>query len=109
MDGLIVKQPYAEQLVSGKKNIEYRTRPIPDNKINKEILILTPKNEECLALGTVIFAYHQWISTRNYEWFVESPVKYQRLRYYKPKQGCVVWVKDVEFESESPFNRDVSD
>lgn len=96
MDGLIVKQPFAQQLVSGGKKIEYRTNPIPDNKINKEILILTRKSEGCMILGTVFFTNQKWISTRNYEWVVDLPTKYNVLYHYKPKQGCVVWVKDVE-------------
>lgn len=105
MDGLIVKQPFAEQLVTGKKEMEYRTTPLPKNKTNQEILILTPKKDGCWALGTVFFTSQNRIGYRDYEWIVDFPVKYDGQWQYKQKQGCVTWVKDVEFEKENTIQR----
>ena len=93
MDGLIVKQPFATQLVSGKKKFEYRKTPIPKKKIGEPVYILTPKNNGYKILGTVTFYPSNQGETT---WRVIDPMKYDGEWNYVPKSGCVIWVNNVE-------------
>lgn len=98
MDGLIVKQPYAQQLVTRKKRKEYRSTQLPKNKFSEPVLILTPQKDGGLVLGEVTFI-GQLANDDGFEWIAIDGVEYNRKWKYKIKSGCVIWMKDVEFES----------
>ena len=92
MDGLIVKEPYATQLVTGKKDVEYRSTPLPKNKYHKKVYILNKGN----ILGEVIFNDEDYYDDNDREWFVSYHKQYNPPLKYKHKNGCVIWIKDVE-------------
>jgi len=93
MDGLIVKEPFALQLVTGKKDVEYRKTPLPDNKRAVDILILNGK----FAIGTVQFGGDYHVVDENYhKWFVVNHKMYSPFLKYKHKNGCIIWINDVE-------------
>ncbi len=96
MNGLIVKEPFATQLVTGKKLTEFRTKPLPNDRIDESIYILNKGK----ILGTVTFMGSEKMGNL-YKWLVleskEFPVKFGvKPMRYKHKQGCVIWIKDVE-------------
>ena len=86
--------------VQGKKKVEYRETPLPKNKFNIPILILTPTENGRLVVGQVVFVGDH-VNCGSYEWIVRNPVEYDRKWRYKPKQGCVMWMKDVEYDNEA--------
>jgi len=96
MDGLLVHKRFALKLVTGKKKTEYRRTPLPKNKTNVGILILTPKKNGCEALGTVVFTGFKKISDKNFEWIATSPVRFDTALKYVRKNGCIIWLNDVK-------------
>ena len=100
MDGLIVKKQFAMKLVRGFKKKEFRKTSLPKNKINTQVLILTPQKDGGIAVGTVIFTGQKKISEQNYEWFVGHSIEYDRIWKYVKKFGCQIWMKNVEFDNE---------
>ena len=78
MRALSVRQPYADQIMRGTKQIEYRSRP---TKIRGRIYIyasLTPafSNGEDLPLGVIIGSVELFDCTkgpRGYEWHLRNP------------------------------------
>jgi len=95
MDGLIVNEPYATELVTGKKDIEYRSTKLPKNKIGKKILILNGK----FAIGYVVFAgeYHN-LKDNQYYWHVQEHKMFSPFLKYKHKNGCIIWINDVDVQ-----------
>ena len=97
MDGLIVKQPYASQLVSGLKKVEFRTTRLPVDKIGQKVLIITPQKDGGLVLGHVVFNEEK--QTGNiYKWIVKNAVSFDKPWRYNVKPGCVIWMKDVGYD-----------
>ena len=95
MDGLIVNEPYATELVTGKKDVEYRSTPLPENKKDEKVLILNGK----FAIGWVIFAGHyREPGTKNFKWFVVDHKLFSPFLKYKHKNGCVIWINSVDVE-----------
>ena len=93
MDGLIVKEPYATQLVQGKKRTEFRSKSLPENKQNKKIFILN----KGLVKGYVIFDKQKYDDDDQiYRWHVSESKEYSPYMFYKHKNGCVIWINDVE-------------
>lgn len=89
-DGLIIKQPYADEIMNGEKTIEYRVKKLPDDKIFIDVYILS----EGHILGTASFdkceeTYH------GFEWHIRRVKKLpQPIKYIHPK-GARVWIKEV--------------
>ena len=87
MNGLIVKEPFATQLVTGKKLTEFRTKPLPNDRIDESIYILNKGK----ILGTVTFMGSEKMGNL-YKWLVleskEFPVKFGvKLIISMPEEG----------------------
>ena len=97
MDGLIVKEPFATNLVNGTKQFEFRRTKIPKNKIGVPVLILTPASDGCKVMGEATFfptKSDDWI------WRCTDPTSYIGSEmHYKSKNGCVIWINNVEILS----------
>ena len=93
MNGLIIKEPYATKIVTGKKKLEYRKTPIPKKKIGETVYILTPKKDGCKIVGQATFYPSNQGETT---WRVIDPIKIDEDITYKPKSGCVIWINNVE-------------
>jgi len=122
MDGLIVKQPFANQIIEGKKTWELRSRSAPKEKINKEILLLTSGN----ALGkikiTKCFTATKWKLIKNrmkhqsdvkdlpkysysHVWEVNVTKKFSNPKKYSHPIGARVWVKNVDYKKQSKLSQ----
>lgn len=97
-DGLIVREPYATHLVTGRKKFEFRTTKLPKDKIGVVILIATTRNDGNIICGHVIFS-GQKKNTEGWTWIVEKAVQYSEPRMYEMKPGCIIWIKDIQFLS----------
>jgi hypothetical protein len=94
IDGLIVLQPYANQIITKAKKFEYRKSKPPANKVKVPLLLLS----KGFAIGKImIMSYgHGWgeLGT-DYRWQINViekfsiPIKYNHT-------GQQVWVKNVE-------------
>lgn len=91
-DGLIVKQPFATQIVKGKKKFEYRKTRIPPEKIGKTVFILTPQRDDGKIIGQATF-YPSNIGETT--WRIIDPLIFTKSPKYKIKSGCVIWMNDV--------------
>ena len=90
-DGLIVNQPYADEIMSGEKTVEYRVKKLPEDKIFIDIYILS----EGHILGTANFDDCIQSDDGRYEWHIRRVSKLpQPLRYIHPK-GARVWIREV--------------
>lgn len=97
MDGLIVKEPFATQLVSGEKKFEYRKKPLPKNKIGQMILILNKGKVK----GFVVFSGQIHDKKNNiYHYIVSGSTQFYDGATYKHKNGCVIWINDVEVNTD---------
>lgn len=109
MDGLIVKQPFANQIISKRKKREYRLWPPPDNKINRNIYLLS----NGYALGIIKIVGTKNLSTRvrilklkgvktrtaikyRYAWLLKVVKKFRKPIRYRHPRGAQIWVKDVK-------------
>lgn len=109
MDGLIVKQPYASQIIEGLKKWEMRTRPPPENKIGRRIFLLS----DGYAVGIIVITgvkgpfkpsdlkkfqrYHLGASGKyRYAWVVKVVKKFRKPRKYIHPWGAQVWVRNVK-------------
>lgn len=93
IDGLIVLQPYADQIISKTKQFEYRKSKPPADKVKVPLLLLS----KGFALGKImILSYgNGWGEEHDeYRWQIKvlekfkTPVKYEHT-------GQQVWVKNV--------------
>lgn len=93
-DGLIVKQPYADEIMSGEKTIEYRVKKLPDDKRFIDIYILSQGN----ILGTASF--DKCIQKDDgFEWHIRRVNRFDKpIPYIHPK-GARVWVRGVVSQS----------
>ena len=118
MDGLIVKQPFAEMIASGKKTWELRSRSAPKEKINKEILLLSSgyalgkiKIKKCFESNKkeIIQNHKKHLSGVNLDseniyshvWEVSVIKKFSKPKKYSHPMGARVWVKNVDFQKQS--------
>ncbi|MEM2683851.1 MAG: ASCH domain-containing protein [Nitrososphaerota archaeon] len=109
LDGLIVKQPYADQIIRGYKKWEMRRRPPPIDKIGKNILLLSGG----YALGIIrivkvvgplgerdlirTMKMHGGANpTYRYAWVVKIVKKFEKPIKYRHPSGARVWVKNVK-------------
>ncbi len=97
MDGLIVKEPFASQLVKGDKDIEYRSKPLPKLKKNVKIFILN----KGFVKGIVVFYDDEYDEDdKIYKWKVLYSKEFSPYLTYKHKNGCVIWINDVEISEQ---------
>lgn len=118
MEGLIVKQPFADLIINGDKTWELRSRSAPKQKINKEILLLSSgfalgkvKITKCFeASKTELIANsekHQCAldaSIENYYshvWEMNVIKKFQTPKKYHHLMGARVWIKNVDYKKQS--------
>ncbi|MEM0443452.1 MAG: ASCH domain-containing protein [Candidatus Caldarchaeum sp.] len=109
MDGLIVKQPYAGLIISGRKKWEMRLWPPPAGKLGRKVYLLSGG----YALGVVkvvgvrgplsrssvvrLRRYHLGASTRyRYGWVLKVVKRFNKPLKYRHPHGAVVWVRNVE-------------
>ena len=90
-DGLIVKQPYANEIMNGEKTIEYRAKALPDDKRFIDVYILSKGH----ILGTASFDDCVQSEDGRYEWHIRRVRKLpQPIKYIHPK-GARVWIRGV--------------
>ena len=114
MEGLIVKSPYAELIIDGKKEWELRGRCPPSSKLNKELYLLSSGK----ALGKVKINAH-WAATKrdleqnmekhqsetlflsehhiSHVWQIKVVEKFAHPKKYVHPMGARVWVLNVLF------------
>jgi hypothetical protein len=89
-DGLIVKQPYANEIINGVKTIEYRAKALPDDKKFIDVYILS----EGHVLGTASF--DKSIQTDDgFEWHIRRVNKFPQPKKYIHPKGARVWIRGV--------------
>ena len=89
MRALIVKDPWATEIVKGLKPIEYRNRP---TNIRERIGII--KAGTGCVIGEVNLVGCVWMRSKlTYGWHLTMPVEYKRPKPYKHPRGAQVWVK----------------
>lgn len=109
MDGLVVKQPYAELIIKGLKRWELRARPPPSDKVGRRIYLLS----NGYVLGVVrIVDFKGPLSNRElsryrslhlagrtrykYAWVIEVVRRFSRPLRYRHPYGARIWVRDVK-------------
>lgn len=86
MYGLLLKEPFGTQIVSGKKLIEYRTFNTP----KRGTIAIIHKN---MILGVVDIVDVKKIEEYNYHWLLSNAEKLENPVQVNRKNGQVVWVK----------------
>ena len=90
MQGFIVKQPYANQIINGTKKFEFRN--FKTNKLDESCYLLS----EGLVLGTIMFTGIKEINKDwKYAWSIKIIRKLTRPWKYRQPQGAQRWVKKV--------------
>lgn len=90
-DGLIVKQPYADEIMSGVKTIEYRKKKLPDDKYYIDVFILSEGN----ILGTASFDKCFDGEDGTFQWHIRRVNKFSESKKYIHPKGARLWVRDV--------------
>ena len=89
-DGLLIKQPYADQIMNREKVVEYRVRRLPEEKYYVDIYILS----EGHILGTASF--DRCNETDNgFEWHIRRVSKIPQPKKYIHPKGARVWIREV--------------
>ncbi|MDW8084240.1 MAG: ASCH domain-containing protein [Candidatus Caldarchaeum sp.] len=109
MEGLIVKQPFANRIITGRKKRELRLWPPPTNRMNRKIYLLSGG----YALGIVKIVGVEGPARRvrslrlkgvrnkaairyRYAWLLKVVKKFRKPVRYKHPRGAQVWVKNVK-------------
>lgn len=121
MEGLIVKQPFADLIIDGQKEWELRSRSPPNEKIKKELFLLSSG----MVLGKIKITNHWELNSnellKNQEkhcssinlddefyshvWEIQVTKKYSKPKKYGHPMGARVWVKNVTFDSQSTISQ----
>jgi hypothetical protein len=88
---LIVFEPYATDIVTGKKPIEYRSRP---TNIRERIGIISAGTKTIIGEVDLVDCEETALVSR-YFWILKNPLRYRKPKPYKHPQGAQVWVKVV--------------
>jgi len=89
-DGLIVKQPHADEIMSGVKTVEYRVKKLPDDKYYIDVYILSGGK----ILGTASF--DKCTETNDgFEWHIRRVERLGEPRPYIHPKGARVWIREV--------------
>lgn len=92
MRGLIVREPWASQIVEGQKPVEYRSRP---TNIRGRIGIIAGGSGTVIGEVTLTdcrLPDDAEPEDYGWEWVLSNPIKYPQPRKYKHPNGAVVWV-----------------
>lgn len=87
MRSLIVKQPWAEQIVNGLKSIEYRSRR---THIRGQIGIVAAGTGT--IIGEVDLIGCEGPVNGLYHWLLANPVSYKIPKHYHHPPGAQTWV-----------------
>jgi len=90
-DGLIVKQPYADEIMTGVKTMEYRKKKLPDDKYYIDVFILS----EGSILGTASFDKCLDSEGGTFQWHIRRVNKFPESKKYIHPKGARIWVRDV--------------
>lgn len=90
MDGIMISSPYAEEIISGQKVLEYRKRPISKAYLKTRLYLLS----EGKVLGVIEFSKQQKLQSQ-YLVHVQVHEKYDPPKIYYHPNGANIWVKDV--------------
>ena len=93
MNGMIILQPFAQEIINGKKHHEYRSRPLPIKYLNVPIFLLSKKK----ILGIIKFTESVKFGS-DYSWKIEVIEKWFRQLDYDHPNGAQCWVKNVQYE-----------
>ena len=96
MNGLIVLEPYATDLINGDKEFEYRNRKPPNHQMHVPIYLLSGGH----ILGTIkITGYgllnHNTRNNQSFYWRIKVMYKLKIRKKYNHPNGAQVWVKNV--------------
>jgi hypothetical protein len=93
LNGLIVLEPYATQIINGEKELEFRDKKPPVHNRNIPIYLLSGG----FILGKIkIFGFGiRHNPGSKYYWRIKVLSKYKTKRKYKHPNGAQIWVKDV--------------
>lgn len=113
MDGLIVKQPYADMIINGTKMWELRNRHPPKDKIGADIFLLS----KCYSLGIICIvkstgplSVNELNDNNNkhrsgtgwpidtpptYAWQVRVIERFTTPKRYAHPNGAQIWVKNI--------------
>ena len=93
MDGLIVLQPHANQIINGQKKTEFRNKMPPEDKINTPLYLLSSG----YALGKFkIAGFGRGKTNYRYGWRIKVIKKFSTPKKYKHLMGAQIWVKNVK-------------
>ena len=92
MNGLIVLEPYATEIITSMKEDEYRSRPPPKHYRNVPIYLLSGG----YILGRIkIIGFGPTRNLDGYYWRIKVITKNKtRIKYNHPN-GAQVWVKNI--------------
>lgn len=95
MRALIVKDPWAKQIVQGYKDEEYRTRP---TNIRERIGIIEAGTKTVIGEVDLVGCMVELDRVHNrlyegYVWKLRNPKEYIKPKPYKHSRGAQVWVK----------------
>ena len=117
MDGLIVKQPFGDLIIDGKKTWELRSKSAPKKKLNREILLLSSgfalgkiKIKKCFEANKKEIIANQkkhksninGLIDENYfhVWEVNVIEKFSKPKKYSHPLGARIWVKNVDYKKQ---------
>ena len=93
MNGIIICQPYANQIINGVKKYEYRSRQT--TKLNIPVYLLS--NKKCLGIIKFTKCEKLFNDTKyNYAWSVIVLEKFKESKKYVTIKGAQIWIKDVK-------------
>lgn len=102
---LIVRQPFLNQILSGKKTVEYRTRRTPD----LGTIGLIEQGKPGLLVGQVDIAAVSFLpeserptSRDTYAYHLANPVRYSTPKRIEQKRGAVIWVRLAANRTSAP-------
>jgi len=91
MNGLIVKQPFASNIIMGKKKKEYRSRAPPEQYRRIPIYLLSGG----LVLGTIKITNYRTNFASGCTWYVKVIEEFKHPKLYRHPNGAQIWVKNV--------------
>jgi len=92
LNGILISQPYADEIISGKKNMEYRKGQVPIDYLNSSIYLLC----EGIVLGEIEFTKQKKIpNTDMWIWYVQVLQKYDIPKTYYHPSSKKLFVNDV--------------
>jgi hypothetical protein len=89
--GIIILQPYADQICCGVKSVEYRKKDIPKHYLNVPLYLLS----KGYILAIIEFTHSLMLSPDNFGWNLKVLERIVPPRKIEHKNGCQVWVRNV--------------